>query len=87
MWHTDETSADTTAHTFVVRLWMEDSDEPGVRRWRGHVTDVIDEERMYVNDLDEILGFISRRLGLDGGRPGRSPGGRPRPPADPERPI
>jgi hypothetical protein len=55
-----------TAHTFIVRLWMEDSIEPGVGRWRGHVTHLIDERRIYVDTLDDVVAFIGGYLVPDG---------------------
>ena len=59
-------SADTTAHTFIVRLWMEDFEAPGLRRWRGYVTHLIDDERSYVDGIDDIVEFIGRYLVTNG---------------------
>ena len=49
-------------HTFVLRLWMEELTVTGVRPWRGHITHVLDEERRYVESIDEIAAFIARYL-------------------------
>lgn len=61
--------SDSTTHTFIVRLWMEDPEQPDVRRWRGHITHLIDEQRSYVQSLNEIADFFGRYLTIDGVEP------------------
>jgi hypothetical protein len=51
------------AHTFVVRVWVEEpggGGRPGV--WRGHVTHVLEGTRKHVQDLNQISEFIARYL-------------------------
>jgi len=54
---------DTPSHTFVVRIWLEEAagaTAPGL--WRGHITHVLDEQRRYVQSLEEIDAFIAGYL-------------------------
>lgn len=50
-------------HTFVLRLWLEEPAVSGATAWRGHITHVLDDERQYVESLDDIAAFIARYLG------------------------
>jgi hypothetical protein len=47
-------------HSFVLRLWVE---EPATRKapalWRGHITNLLDRQRRYVQTCQEIQDFIS----------------------------
>jgi hypothetical protein len=55
--------ADTPVCSFVVRLWIEESQAGGGRvTWRGHVTDVLRDERCYVSSLAAITDAIAPRL-------------------------
>ena len=49
-------------HTFVLRLWLEEPEVTGTATWRGHITHVLDNERVYVETLDDIAAFIGRYL-------------------------
>ena len=60
-------------HSFIVRIWLEEcADESGPAIWRGHITHTLSRERIYFNDLHEILPFIASHL------PGRALEPRPR---------
>ena len=50
------------AHTFVLRVWLEEVDASGRARWAGHMTHVLDERREYVNSLQAINDFIKGYL-------------------------
>ena len=46
-------------HSFIVKVWIEETvKEAGQAIWRGHITHVLDDERYYIQDLDEIAAFI-----------------------------
>jgi hypothetical protein len=55
--------ADTPICSFVVRLWIEES-KPGMGSvtWRGHVTDVLRNERRHVSSLPAITDAMAPRL-------------------------
>lgn len=56
-------TAETTSHSFLVRLWIEGVD-PHARsiRWRGHVTHLIDEERQHIESFEQLTSFIEGYL-------------------------
>lgn len=65
--------AETTSHSFLVRLWVEAVDrDAGSIQWRGHVTHLIDEEREHVESFDQLSVFIQRYLNRSAG-PGFEP--------------
>jgi hypothetical protein len=50
-------------HVFIVRVWCEPRETPGAsRQWRGVIEHVSTRESCYVDDLDELVAFISRYL-------------------------
>ena len=54
---------EANTHVFVVKIWLEEGTENGGQaRWRGHITHLLDGERRYIQDLDEIIDFISLYL-------------------------
>lgn len=54
---------DSKTHSFIVKIWLEETvEEAGTPTWRGHVTHVGDEERRYLESLDEIPAFIAPYL-------------------------
>ena len=60
-------------YSFVVRIWHEALDGDGrIVAWRGSIDHVGSGERAHFDDLDQMLEFIQRRVGLDGRR-SRSP--------------
>jgi hypothetical protein len=62
---------EANVQTFVLRIWLEDTqDDAGRTVWRGHITDVGNGERRYVQDLDGIVAFLVPRLELLGARIG-----------------
>lgn len=55
-------------HSFIVKLWLEETEEEaGQAVWRGHVTHVPTHERRYLNQLNEVVAFISPFLRGKGG--------------------
>ena len=45
-------------HSFVIRVWQEKVDEDDSIHWRGHITHVPGGERIYVQELVDILDFV-----------------------------
>nr|WP_046284311.1 hypothetical protein [Mycobacterium sp. UM_NZ2] len=60
----------SAAHTFVLRVWLEEIDTSGRARWVGHVTHILDERRQYVNSLQGVGDFIRSYLRTTGDRDG-----------------
>lgn len=66
-----------TTHSFLVKLWLEETaEEAETARWRGHVTHIDREpsakisrkSRRYIEDLEEIAAFILpylKAMGVD----------------------
>ncbi len=54
--------AEGRTFAFIVRVWIEDADEPGRAVWHGHVTHVPGNQRRYVNDLNAVCAFIAAYL-------------------------
>jgi len=48
--------------SFIVRLWLEDSDRRCPAIWRGSVTHVSSGECKYISDLGEITPFVAKYL-------------------------
>jgi hypothetical protein len=58
------------SQSFIVKVWLEESaEEAGAATWRGHVTHVPNQERRYLNTLDDIVDFIAPYLELMGVQP------------------
>jgi len=56
------------AHSFIIKLWIEESvEEEGLITWRGHITHVPSGERRYLQSLDDISTFIESFLAAAGG--------------------
>jgi hypothetical protein len=50
-------------HSFIIKIWLEemaDANKPFA--WRGHVMHVPDGKRQYVQNLNDIIGFIEPYL-------------------------
>jgi len=57
-------SAESTLHSFIVKLWLDDQDgEKGQRVWRGYVTHVPTGAQRYLKRLSDIDEFIKEYLG------------------------
>lgn len=54
-------AAELQAHSFVVRLWLEEVDSERYL-WRGHITHVLTHERCYFDDLSVVSSFIQSFL-------------------------
>ena len=51
------------AHSFVLRLWLEESaSEASGTLWRGHITHAMSRVRRHIEDLDEIKAFVELYL-------------------------
>lgn len=50
-------------HSFVIKLWLEESVEGSDVAWRGHITHVPSGERRHLNELGDIVDFITPYLG------------------------
>ncbi len=63
-------------HSFIIKIWREDSKEGERPTWRGHITHVPGNERRYLKILGEIPDFIRPYLERMGVRVGHhwSPG-------------
>ncbi len=47
-------------HSFIIRLWLEQTAEgPSPILWRGHITHVTSGRRIYVQDMQSISDFIA----------------------------
>ncbi len=47
----------------MIRIWLEETaEEAGRDFWRGHITHVPSEKRVYLKDLNTILMFIAPYL-------------------------
>ena len=62
-------SKDNT-HVFIVRIWWEPREiEGAIPKWRGMIEHVPGDKRRYLEDLDEIIAFISPYVGQTGTKP------------------
>ena len=58
---------ESNTHPFVIYIWLEGSGENDkAAMWRGHITHVPTSQRLYVQDLKEIIQFIVPYLGQMG---------------------
>ena len=61
--------AEATSYSFLIRLWAEGvREDSGSVHWRGHITNLIDERRRYVETLDDIVAFMQQYLDVASGR-------------------
>ena len=49
-------------HSFIVKVWLEETNQSGRVIWRGHITQVPGGERIYVRELSDITAFIAPYL-------------------------
>jgi hypothetical protein len=50
-------------HSFIIKVWIEETaEEAGRATWRGHVTHVPGGERRYIDNMDDIIAFVSHYL-------------------------
>lgn len=53
--------AESTVHSFIVKLWLEDADsEAGRLKWHGSITHVPSGTRRQFRELSEITDFIEQ---------------------------
>ena len=48
--------------SFIVKVWLEEMDEPEHMTWRGHITHVFSHKRRYFENLHAIPDFIAQYL-------------------------
>ncbi len=49
-------------HSFVIRIWLEESSESGAPAWRGHITHIPSNRRRYLQSACEIATFVQQFL-------------------------
>jgi len=55
--------AESTLHSFIIKLWLEDEDrKTGRRIWRGYVTHVPSGAHRYLKRLSDIEEFIKEYI-------------------------
>lgn len=59
-------SEETKRHSFVIRIWAEETGEDVQTTWRGHITHVLSGKQIYLKDLESILTFIKPYLRVKG---------------------
>jgi hypothetical protein len=72
---------ESMGHTFLLRIWIEETNERGNLTWRGHITHLPDERRRHVETFGQINQFIRQHLAEqeNAGSSLPSPGRRLRP--------
>ena len=63
------TTATVYGHSFIVRVWLEETGHEAVRTaWRGRVTHVPSHEQRYFENMQDLVSFVQRYLqGWEGG--------------------
>jgi hypothetical protein len=65
--------AESTVHSFIVKLWLEDGGETSRLKWHGYITHVPSGARRSFIKLSEVTDFIEQYIDDDGARvPDRS---------------
>jgi hypothetical protein len=54
--------AESQLHSFIVKLWLEDSEEGSRSSWAGQIKHVPGGEYRYIRNLEEITAFIKPYL-------------------------
>ena len=49
---------EATVHSFIVKVWLEETGDENTTGWHGSVTHVPSGERHYLREFDDILTFI-----------------------------
>jgi hypothetical protein len=55
-------SFESHTHSFIIKIWLEETGEVDRVIWRGHITHVLGGERVYLKNLYGIVDFISPYL-------------------------
>lgn len=53
---------ESKTHSFIVKIWLEETDATGRASWRGHIRHVANGEPHYLESLEEIADFITPYL-------------------------
>lgn len=56
---------DTQPHSFIIKVWREETGESDQIIWRGHITHVPGGQRRYFTNLGDIITFILAFLQTD----------------------
>lgn len=64
---------DEPVQSFIVRIWLEHSGEDQEPQWRGSVQHVRSGEKRYVDDMEEIVAFLTSHVGAIGVAGARRP--------------
>jgi hypothetical protein len=62
---------ESQVHSFIVKLWLEQSGDETDRAWHGFITHVPGGERRYLKEINDIPDFIERYLAGMNFRPHR----------------
>ena len=54
--------AESKSHSFIVKIWLEETEATGRASWRGHIRHVSNGGRHYLENLSEITVFITPYL-------------------------
>ena len=60
--------AESTVHSFIVKLWLEDDGETSRLKWHGYITHVPSGARRSFKKLSEVTDFIEQYIGGNGAR-------------------
>jgi hypothetical protein len=59
--------AESTVHSFIIKLWLEDEGgETSRRTWHGYITHVPSGSRRYFKKLNDITDFITQYVDGNG---------------------
>ena len=65
--------AESTVHSFIVKLWLEGDGETSRLKWHGYITHVPSGARRSFKKLSEVTDFIEQYIDGNGARlPNRS---------------
>lgn len=60
---------EVSVHPFIVKIWLEETtEEAGRATWRGRIIHVPSGEKRYLQDLNDIIDFITpylREMGVE----------------------
>ena len=51
------------SQSFIIKIWLEDNmDQSKPPSWRGNITHVLSNERLYFQSLEEVKAFLAEYL-------------------------
>jgi hypothetical protein len=60
--------AESTVHSFIVKLWLEDDSETSRLSWHGYITHVPSGARRSFRELSDVTEFIEQYIDGNGAR-------------------